>query len=110
MSSRRLRQEFPDLARHNWQANRLRREAYFAGATGEAHPIPVLRQYIEQQDRPPDRLTSVRLHHRPEGRRTSGEPGSNPEQRHARGRPEPGSVYVWLRFAVGDWERYSPFH
>jgi len=49
--SRRLRQEFPDLRRHYWRANRLRSGSYFAGSAGGA-PISVLHQYIEQQDRP----------------------------------------------------------
>jgi len=51
VSSRRLRQEFPPLARHYWRANRLWSGSYFAGSVGGA-PISVLRQYIEQQDRP----------------------------------------------------------
>ncbi len=51
VSSRRLRQEFPDLRRHYWRAKRLRSGSYFAGTLGGA-PISVLRQYIEQQDRP----------------------------------------------------------
>ena len=51
VSSRRLRQEFPDLRRHYWQAKRLWSGSYFAGSVGGA-PITVLRQYIEQQDPP----------------------------------------------------------
>ena len=51
VSSRRLRQEFPGLRRHYWQANRLWSGSYFAGSLAGA-PITVLRQYIEQQDRP----------------------------------------------------------
>ena len=51
VSSRRLRQEFPDLLRHYWQANRLCSGSYFAGSLGGA-PINVLRQYIEQQNQP----------------------------------------------------------
>ena len=51
VSSRRLRQEFPGLRRHNWRANRLWSGSYFAGSAGGA-PISVLRQYIEQQERP----------------------------------------------------------
>jgi putative transposase len=51
VSSRRMRQEFPDLARHYWRANRLWSGSYFAGSVGGA-PISVLRQYIEQQNRP----------------------------------------------------------
>jgi putative transposase len=51
VSSRRMRQEFPDLRRHYWRANRLWSGSYFAGSAGGA-PISVLRQYIEQQNRP----------------------------------------------------------
>ena len=51
VSSRRLRQEFPALTRHYWRAKRLWSGSYFAGSVGGA-PISVLRQYIEQQDRP----------------------------------------------------------
>ena len=51
VSSRRIRQEFPDLTRHYWQANRLWSASYFARSAGGA-PIPVPRQDIEQQDRP----------------------------------------------------------
>ena len=52
VSSRRLRQEFPDLRAHYWRAQRLWSGSYFAGSVGGA-PLSVLRQYIEQQDRPP---------------------------------------------------------
>ena len=51
VSSRRLRQEFPDLRQHYWRTRRLWSGSYFAGSVGGA-PISVLRQYIEQQDRP----------------------------------------------------------
>ncbi len=51
VSSRRLRQEFPDLARHYYRANKLWSGSYFAGSVGGA-PISVLHQYIEQQNRP----------------------------------------------------------
>lgn len=51
VSSRRMRQEFPDLRRHYWRANRLWSGSYFAGSVGGA-PLSVLRQYIEQQTRP----------------------------------------------------------
>jgi putative transposase len=50
VSSRRLQQEFPDLTRHYWRANRMWSGSYFAGSAGA--PISVLRHYIEQQDRP----------------------------------------------------------
>ncbi len=53
VSSRRLRQEFPDLQRHYWRAKRLWSGSYFAGTACGA-PISVLRQYIEQQDHPAD--------------------------------------------------------
>ncbi|MCW2912459.1 MAG: tnpA [Actinomycetia bacterium] len=51
VSSRRMRQEFPNLARHYYRANKLWSGSYFAGSVGGA-PISVLRQYIEQQNRP----------------------------------------------------------
>ncbi len=51
VSSRRMRQEFPELARHYYRANRLWSASYFAGSVGGA-PLTVLRQYIEQQNRP----------------------------------------------------------
>ena len=51
VSSRRLRQEFPDLVRHYWRAQRLWSGSYFAGSVGGA-PISVLRQYIEQHNHP----------------------------------------------------------
>ena len=51
VSSRRLRQEFPELARHYYRANKLWSGSYFAGSAGGA-PITVLRRYIEQQNRP----------------------------------------------------------
>ncbi|MBB5780378.1 putative transposase [Nonomuraea jabiensis] len=51
VSSRRMRQEFPELARHYYRANKLWSGSYFAGSVGGA-PISVLHQYIEQQNRP----------------------------------------------------------
>ncbi|MBB5967326.1 putative transposase [Planomonospora venezuelensis] len=51
VSSRRMRREFPELARHYYRANKLWSGSYFAGSVGGA-PISVLRQYIEQQKRP----------------------------------------------------------
>jgi putative transposase len=47
VSSRRMRQEFPDLARHYYRANKLWSGSYFAGSVGGA-PISALRQCIEQ--------------------------------------------------------------
>ncbi|EME67085.1 transposase [Rhodococcus ruber BKS 20-38] len=51
VSSRRLRQEFPDLVRHYWRAQRLWSGSCFAGSVGGA-PLSIARQYIEQQNRP----------------------------------------------------------
>ena len=51
VSSRRLRWEFPELARHYYRANKLWSGSYFARSVGGA-PVSVLRQYIEQQNRP----------------------------------------------------------
>lgn len=51
VSSRRMRQEFPDLRAHYWRAQRPWSGSYLAGSAGGA-PITVLRQYIEQQNRP----------------------------------------------------------
>ncbi|MEW2258723.1 IS200/IS605 family transposase [Streptomyces sp. NPDC047869] len=51
VSSRRLRQEFPDLVRHYWRAQRLWSGSYFAGSAGGA-PLTIVKQYIEQRNRP----------------------------------------------------------
>ncbi|MEU6709077.1 IS200/IS605 family transposase [Streptomyces wuyuanensis] len=51
VSSRRLRQEFPDLVRHYRRAQRLWSGSYFAGSVGGA-PLSIVKQYIEQQNRP----------------------------------------------------------
>jgi putative transposase len=51
VSSRRMRQEFPELARHYYRATKLWSGSYFAGSVDGA-PISVLHQYIEQQNRP----------------------------------------------------------
>ena len=51
VSSRRLRQEFPDLVQHYYRANKLWSGSYFAGSVGGA-PLTVVKQYIEQQNRP----------------------------------------------------------
>jgi putative transposase len=51
VSSRRLRQEFPDLVRHYYRANKLWSGSYFAGSVGGA-PLSVVKQYIEQQNHP----------------------------------------------------------
>ncbi|MFJ8313248.1 MULTISPECIES: IS200/IS605 family transposase [unclassified Streptomyces] len=51
VSSRRLRQEFPDLVQHYWRANKLWAGSYFAGSAGGA-PLSTVRRYIENQNRP----------------------------------------------------------
>ena len=51
VSSRLLRKEFEDIRLSYWQGVRLWSGSYFAGSVGGA-PMTVLRQYIEQQDRP----------------------------------------------------------
>ncbi|WP_326818028.1 IS200/IS605 family transposase [Streptomyces sp. NBC_01762] len=51
VSSRRLRQEYPELVRHYWRAQRLWSGSYFAGSVDGA-PLSIVRQYIEQQNRP----------------------------------------------------------
>jgi len=51
VSSRRLRQEYPELVRHYWRTQRLWAGSYFAGSVGGA-PLDVLRRYIEEQTRP----------------------------------------------------------
>jgi putative transposase len=51
VSSRRLRQQFPDLVHHYYRANRLWSGSYFASSLGGA-PLTVLPQYIEQQNQP----------------------------------------------------------
>ena len=62
VSSRRLRQEVPDLARHYWRARRLWSGSYVAGSVAGAR-LNVLRVYLEQQRRPHDAM-----HLRPQGR------------------------------------------
>lgn len=51
VSSRRLRQEYPELVRHYWQAQRLWSGSYFAGSVGGA-PLSIVKQYIQQQNQP----------------------------------------------------------
>ncbi|CAN3977558.1 Transposase, IS200 family [Kitasatospora purpeofusca] len=58
VSSRRMRQEFPDLVRHYWRAQRLWSGSYFAGSVGGA-PLSIERQYIEQQNRPSELRSTV---------------------------------------------------
>ncbi|MBM7489419.1 REP element-mobilizing transposase RayT [Micromonospora luteifusca] len=51
MSSRRMRQTFPNPVRHYYRANKPWSVSYFAGSEGGA-PLSVVRQHIEQQNRP----------------------------------------------------------
>lgn len=51
VSSRRLRQEYPELFQHCRRARRLWSGSYFAGSVGGA-PLSIVRQYIEQRNRP----------------------------------------------------------
>ncbi|MBM7489461.1 REP element-mobilizing transposase RayT [Micromonospora luteifusca] len=51
VSSRRLRQEFPDLTHQYYRANKLWSGSYFAGSVDGA-PLNVVKQYIKQQNRP----------------------------------------------------------
>jgi putative transposase len=50
VSSRRMRQEFPELTAHYYQANKLWSASYFAGSAGG--PLSIVRQYVEQQNHP----------------------------------------------------------
>ena len=53
VSSRRIRQQFPDVKYHwtNKKSGALWSPSYFAGSVGGAS-IEILKQYIEQQNRP----------------------------------------------------------
>jgi putative transposase len=51
VSSRRMRREYPDLVKHHWRAQPLRPGSYFAGSVRGAPPS-IVKQYIEQQNRP----------------------------------------------------------
>lgn len=51
ISSRRPRQEYPELARHYWRAQRLRSGSHFAGSADGA-PLSIVKPYIEQQNQP----------------------------------------------------------
>lgn len=51
VSSRKLKLHFPELHKVAWKSDALWSPSYFAGSVGGA-PIEVLRQYIEQQNRP----------------------------------------------------------
>jgi Transposase and inactivated derivatives len=51
VSSRRMRQEFPELAAHYYRANKLWSGSYFARSVAGA-PLSIVRHYIEQQNHP----------------------------------------------------------
>ncbi len=51
VSSRQLKLHHPELIKPAYMKNSLWSPSYFAGSVGGA-PIDILRQYIEQQDRP----------------------------------------------------------
>ena len=51
VASRRMRQEFPDLAAHYYRTSKLWSGSYFAGERGR-RPLASVRQYIEQQNHP----------------------------------------------------------
>ncbi|MBB5938417.1 hypothetical protein FHS42_005506 [Streptomyces zagrosensis] len=91
VSSRRLRQEYPQLVPHYWRAQRLWSGSYLAGSVGGA-PLSIVKQYIEQQNRPvraeldsadpcaqreSEHFPQSR-HHRAKARCTAIEPGSAP--------------------------------
>ena len=50
VSARVMRRDYPDVARRSWRGH-LWSPSYFAGSVGGA-PLSVLRQYIEDQQRP----------------------------------------------------------
>ncbi|MEU3651900.1 transposase [Streptomyces sp. NPDC032161] len=51
VSSRRLRQKFPDLVQHYWRTDNLWSRSYLAGSADGA-PLPIVHPYIEQHNRP----------------------------------------------------------
>ncbi|EFA23288.1 IS200/IS605 family transposase [Bifidobacterium gallicum] len=51
VSSRYMRRDYPELAKHYWRAQRLWSGSYYAGTAGGA-PLATLRKYIEHQNRP----------------------------------------------------------
>lgn len=51
VSSRYIRRDYPELARHYWKAQRLWSPSYYAGTAGGA-PLATLKRYIENQNRP----------------------------------------------------------
>ena len=70
VSSRRMRGEFPELARHYYRTCKLWSGSYFCGSVGGA-PLTVLRTYIEKQQRP-IAANAPPIHPRPKRRCTLG--------------------------------------
>jgi putative transposase len=66
VSARIMRRDHPDLARRFWRGH-LWSPSYFAGSVGGA-PLSVLRQYIENQQRPAEAAPRPPIPPRPEGR------------------------------------------
>lgn len=66
VSARIMRRDHPDLARRFWRGH-LWSPSYFAGSVGGA-PLSVLRQYIENQQRPAEAAPRAPIPPRPEGR------------------------------------------
>jgi putative transposase len=58
VSSRRIRTEFPELAQHFYQTNKLWSGSYFAGSIGGA-PLSTVHHYIEQQNQPTQHRRSL---------------------------------------------------
>lgn len=52
ISSRWLRQEFPDLVQHYWGAQKLGSASYFAGAGGRGAPPDTAKKYIDTRNGP----------------------------------------------------------
>lgn len=69
VSARILRRDHPELARRFWRGH-LWSPSYFAGSLGGA-PFSVLRQYIENQQRPVEAPPRPPIPPRPEGRGVS---------------------------------------
>lgn len=51
VSSRIMRRDHPEFARHYWRDQRLWAESYYAG-TADGAPLVTLKTYIENQNRP----------------------------------------------------------
>ena len=83
VSSRRLRQEFPELRQHYWRARHLWARSYLRDRLAE-HPSLSRASTPSSRTAPPDRLMPGHLHHRPEDRHTGGQIGSTRRQAQTR--------------------------